>query len=147
MNQKPEQEKYYELTYYTISHPGPSFIHQHIVDAYAAQYADENTKPITLAFALIGLYLHIERNYSGKEAQKAHMQLAKKRKVWPVFNQPKHRGEVTVSDVLAAPPGRERDEAIRKWCASVWEAYRENHKKIIDLVRTELEYGERHPIK
>ncbi len=146
MNQKPEQEKYYELTYYTISHPGPSFIHQHIVDSYAAQYADENTKPVTLAFALIGLYLYIERNYSGKEVQKAHMQLAKKRKQWPVFDQPKQRGAVTVSDVLAASPGSERDEAIRKWCASVWEAYSESHKKIIDLVRIELEYGKEHPI-
>jgi hypothetical protein len=129
MNQKPEQEQYNELSYYTISHPSPSFIHQHIVDAYAAQYADENTKPITLAFALIGLYLYIERNYSGKEVQKAHMQLAKKRKQWPVFDQPEQRGAVTVSDVLAAPTGRERDEAIRKWCASVWEAYRGTHKK------------------
>ena len=138
MKQKPEQEQYYELTYYTISHPGPSFIHQHIVDAYAAQYADENTKPITLAFALIGLYLYIERNYSGKEVQKAHMQLAKRRKQWPVFDQPKQRGAVRVSDVLAAPPGSERDEAIRKWCASVWEAYRESHKKVADLVRVEL---------
>ncbi len=138
MKQKPEQEQYNELSYYTISHPSPSFIHQHIVDAYAAQYADENTRPITLAFALIGLYLFIERNYSGKEVQKAHMQLAKKRKQCPVFDQPKQRGTVTVSDVLAAPPGIERDEAIRKWCASAWEAYRESHKKIIDLVRTEL---------
>ncbi len=146
MNQKPEQEIYYELSYYTISHPSPLFIHQHVVDAYAAQYADENTKPITLAFALIGLYLYIERNYSGKEVQKVHMQLAKKRKQWPVFDQPKQRGEVTISDVLAAPPGRERDEAIRIWCASVWEAYSENHKRIIDLVRIELEYGKKHPI-
>ncbi len=66
------------------------------------------------------------------------MQLAKKRKQWPVFDQPKQRGAVTVSDVLAAPPGSERDEAIRKWCASVWEAYRENHKKVSDIVRVEL---------
>ncbi len=54
MNQKPEQEKYYELSYYTISHPSLSFIHQHIVDAYAAQHADEKTKPIELIPNLIG---------------------------------------------------------------------------------------------
>ncbi len=138
MSQKPEQEQYYELSYYTISHPSPAFIHQHTVDAYAAQYADENTKPITLAFALIGLYLYIEKNYSGKEVQKEHMQLAKKRKQWPIFDQPEHRGTVTVSNVLAAPPGSERDEAIKRWCVSIWEAYRERHKEIINLVRTEL---------
>ncbi len=85
-NQKPEQEQFNELSYYTISHTSPSFIHQHIVDAYNAQYADENTKPIAIAFALIGIYLYVERNYSGKEVQKAHMQLAKKRKHWPVFD-------------------------------------------------------------
>jgi hypothetical protein len=133
-----DQEKYNELSYYTLSHPDPSFIHQHIVDAYAAQNADGNTKPITLAFALIGLYLYIEKNYSGKEVQKAHMQLAKKRKQWPVFDQPQARGALTVSSVLDAPPGPPRDEAIRKWCVSVWEAYRESHTKVIDLVQVEL---------
>ncbi len=138
VTRKPEQEQYNELSYYTISHPGSQFIHQHIVDAYTAQYADENTKPIAIAFALIGIYLYVERNYSGKEVQKAHMQLAKKRKNWPSFDLPKQRGAVTVSDVLATPAGNERDEAIRKWCASVWEAYREDHKKITDLIRTEL---------
>ncbi len=137
-NQKPEQEQFNELSYYTISHPSPSFVHQHIVDAYTAQYADENTKTIGISFALIGLYLYIEKNYNGKEVQKAHMQLAKKRKNWPSSDLPKQRGTMTVSDVLAAPAGRERDEAIGKWCASVWEAYRENHKKIIDIVRTQL---------
>ncbi len=146
MNQKPEQDQYNELTYYTISHPSPSFIHQHIVDAYTAQYANENTKPIGLTFALIGLYLYIEQNYSGKEVQKAHMQLAKKRKHWPVFDSPDQRGIITISDVLAAPPGRGRDDAIRKWCASVWEAYGESHTKVIDLAYTELKYIKKNSI-
>ncbi len=77
---KTDQEKYNELSYYTLAHTDPSFIHQHIVDAYAAQHADENTKSITLTFALVGLYLHIEKKYSGKEVQRAHMQLANQRK-------------------------------------------------------------------
>jgi len=34
-------ELYNELAHYTLSHPDPSFLHQHVVDAYAAQYADE----------------------------------------------------------------------------------------------------------
>jgi len=84
MNQsrsKPDRELYNELACHTLAHGDPSFIHQYIVDAYAAQHADEKTKPIGLAFALVGLYLHIERHYSGKEVQRAHMKLAKKKKV------------------------------------------------------------------
>jgi hypothetical protein len=31
-------ELYNELAFYTLSHPDPAFLHQHVVDAYAAQY-------------------------------------------------------------------------------------------------------------
>ena len=34
---------------------------KNVVDAFAAQYTDENTKNITIIFGLIGLYLHMER--------------------------------------------------------------------------------------
>ena len=136
--EKPQQEMFHELCYYTIAHSDSSFIHQYAVDAFAAQNADKNTKPITLAFALIGLYLHIEKNFSGKEVQNAHIKLGKYRKQWPKFNLPKYRGDVTISDVLATPPGSKRDEAIIRWCASVWEAYSKCHEKVADLVQTEL---------
>src|SRR5438067_3221775 len=49
---------------------------QHVVDAYAAQTARASTKPITLAFALVGLYLHLEKNQTGKQVQRVHMLLA-----------------------------------------------------------------------
>ena len=77
------QDAYNELCGYTLTHFGPAFIHQHVVDAFAAQNADERTKPITLTFALVGLYLHVEKNYSGKQVQKVHMQLAKRKREWP----------------------------------------------------------------
>jgi len=48
------KDAYNELAYYTLSHADPSFIHQHIVDAFAAQNADEHSKPISVAFALLG---------------------------------------------------------------------------------------------
>ena len=136
--EKSEQEIFYELSCYTQTHPDPSFIHQHVVDAFAAQCADENTKPITLSFALIGLYLHIEKGYSGKEAQRAHIKLAKHQKQWPIFNLPEYRGYITIYDVLAAHEGPKRDEMIHEWCVSVWEAYSESHGKVADLVQTEL---------
>ena len=138
MNQNSEQGNYHELSYYTLSHTDPEFIHQHIVDAYAAQKADEGTKPIRAAFALIGLYLYLEKGYSGKQVQLVHTLLGNKKKAWPTFNLPTQRGAITVSEVLAAPPGKERDVAIRRWCASVWHAYSESHKKVEDLAMAEL---------
>ena len=60
---------YHELSCYTSAHPDPSFIHQHIVDAYTAQHANETTKLIALVFALIGLYLHVEKNFTGRQVR------------------------------------------------------------------------------
>ncbi|MGB9977686.1 DUF5946 family protein [Methanobacterium sp.] len=135
---KSGQEAYYELSYYTTAHPDPSFIHQHAVDAFGAQHAHENTKHIALAFALIGLYLYIEKSFSGREVQIAHVKLAKHRKQWPKFDLPEYRGHITVYDVLDATEGPKRDEMIHEWCISVWDAYSNSHRKIAELAQTEL---------
>ncbi len=134
------EDAHNELLLYTLEHAkkDPSFIHQYVVDAWAAQNADRTSKPIGVAFALIGLYLYIEKNYSGRDVQLAHIQLAQHRKQWPIFNYPTHRGKITVIDVLAAPPGTLRDAMIGKWCASVWEAWKDSHAKVAELAQTEL---------
>ena len=46
-----------ELSYYTLAHGDSAFIHQHVVDAYAAQHLRSSTSTIGAAFALAGLYL------------------------------------------------------------------------------------------
>ncbi|HEY2495648.1 MAG TPA: DUF5946 family protein [Candidatus Angelobacter sp.] len=132
---------YYELSYYTLAHSSPSFIHQHIVDAFTAQQADAGTKPIAIVFALIGLYLHVERNFTGRQVQKAHMQMAKKRKLWPGLPLPKERGNITVGDVLAAAQGQSRDELIHQWCVSVWNSWAQSREQIVALARSELDIG------
>lgn len=129
-----DQEKYHQLSYYTLAHPDPSFIHQHIVDARTAQCADEHTKPIAVAFSLIGLCLYVEENRSGREVQRVHMQLAKNRRTWPRFKLPQSRGAITVSEVVAAPPGVRRDDMIRRWCLSVWEAWQDSHAPVRALL-------------
>jgi hypothetical protein len=134
----PEKE-YHELSFYTLAHQDPSFIHQHIVDAYAAQTANAYTKPITIIFALAGLYLYLEKNYTGREIQKFHMKMASNKTIWPAIPFPAGRGEITVSDVLDMPPGTLRDKAIREWCLSVWHAYKQCQKQIKDLVTHYLE--------
>src|SRR5215510_16109212 len=116
MNERDsEREEYYELSYYTLAHRDPSFIHQHIVDAFTAQTVNKNTKPIAIYFALIGLYLSVEKGYTGREVQLAHMELAKRKRDWPTFDLPERRGDIRIADVLRKPEGEERDAMIRAW--------------------------------
>jgi hypothetical protein len=130
-----EKKAYDELQCYTLEHGGLKFIHQHVVDAWMAQHADEHSKPIGVAFALIGLYLHVERGFSGREVQLVHMKLGQKKHTWPFFPLPEERGSVTASQVMDAPSGSERDKAIDSWCASVWSAFSDSHQAVSELLR------------
>jgi hypothetical protein len=125
----------HELSFYTLARGDAFFIHQVAVDAYAAQHAHETSKPITVAFALIGLYLVVEEKRTGKDAQRAHMRFAKLTKEWPRFDPPTQRGTEIVADVLKAPPGSERDAALMHWAQSVWTAWQKDHESIRGLVR------------
>lgn len=126
-------EQYHALCAYTLSRGDAAFIHQHVVDAWAAQSADENTKPIGITFALVGLYLLIEKGFTGREVQRAHMALAREKRPWPRFMLPPFRGAMTPAGVMAKPEGDERDRAIHAWAASVWEAYRDSHAAVREL--------------
>lgn len=133
-----QQQAYDELASYTLAHQDGTFIHQHIVDAFAAQTADGKTKPVTITFALVGLYLYVEKHLTGKQVQRVHMVLAKHRKRWLTFPIPKTKASVTINDVLKAPPGSERDRAIRVWCESVWDAWKPAQDEIRSLVKAEV---------
>ena len=126
---------YDELCCYTLAHGHRDFIHQHVVDAWAAQTADAATKPITITFALAGLYLRVEKGFTGRQVQLAHMKMARDKHRWPAFELPVDRGAVTPADVMRAPEGTERDAAIDAWCASVWSAYRGSRETIATLLR------------
>jgi uncharacterized protein DUF5946 len=130
-----EEDAYNELCAYTLMHGDPSFIHQHVVDAYMAQHADERTKPIGLTFALVGLFLHIERKFTGRQVQRAHMQLARKKQAWPSFALPADRGTMTAGDVIAVSAGPARDNAIHEWSAIVWNAFIGSRDAVADLLR------------
>jgi hypothetical protein len=129
------QDAYNELCYYTLAHRDPAFIHQHVVDAYAAQHADAETKPIKLTFALVGLYLQIEKGLSGRQVQRVHMELAQRKQQWPMLLLPKERGTMTAADVMAVQAGPERDRAIHAWCALVWSAFHECRPTIVHWLR------------
>ncbi|HEY7377039.1 MAG TPA: DUF5946 family protein [Polyangia bacterium] len=125
---------FHELSVATLSDRDATFPHQLAVDAYAAQHAGSAPKPLTTAFALIGLYLVCERGFTGREAQRAHMFLGRRRQEWPRFRPPADVGPITVADVLAAGEGG-RQAALRRWAAAAWAAWRDQHQTVVELVR------------
>jgi Family of unknown function (DUF5946) len=133
-----EEELQHELMYYTLAHGDPAFLHQHAVDAYAVQNATEDSKPIAVVFGLVGLYLHLERGFTGRQVQRAHMQLGTPRRTWSMPELPERRGAIRVGDVLDSPRGEERDIMIDVWCNSVWEACEALHSQIGETVAFEL---------
>ena len=123
---------YDEVYAYTMGRNG--FILQHVVDASAVQTADAASRPIGVVFSLVGLYLYVEKQFSGRQVQKAHVALGRRKREWPKLVLPEDRGKMTVEDVLAASAGPERDRAIEEWCRSVWSACAGNRPAIIALL-------------
>ena len=133
------QELFDQLCFYTMNHGDPRFLHQHAVDAFAVQEADDTTKSITVVFGLAGLYLYIEKGFTGRQVQRAHMQMAKRRKTWPRVALPLERGRITIADVIQAERGEPLDLAIHDWCVAVWQACHSSHDEIAALLKAVLE--------
>ncbi len=134
-----DQELFDELSFYTLAHGDPAFIHENSADAFRAQHVDESTKPMAVVFAVMGLYLYLEKNFTGRQVQLAHMRMARGRKPWPRLPRPTRQASLTVADVVAAEPGPARDAMIRQWCAAVWEIWRESRPQIVALAKAELD--------
>lgn len=135
----PDSTLYNELAFDTLSRTDPFFLHQILVDAYAAQHATTDTKPIGVAFALMGLCLFLEHGYTGKEVQNAHILLAKQSKQWPQFAPPENPGRMTIADVVAVPKGDARDAALKEWARAVWDAWEKDHERVHALLHAFLE--------
>lgn len=131
-----EEAAYHELSAYTMAHGDSRFIHQHVVDAWGAQSATADGKPIRLIFSLAGLYLHLERGRSGRDVQMIHVQMGRRKREWPRLDLPADRGAVSAVDVMRAAAGPERDAAIEDWCRSVWNAFKQ-HRDAIVLILAE----------
>jgi hypothetical protein len=125
-----ETDAHNELQAYTLSHGNVAFIHQHVVDAWGAQHAQPSDKPLRLFFSLVGLFLKIERGFTGRQVQNAHRELARQKRMSAPLTFPAGNGTMTVIDVMGHPPGEERDRAIDQWCESVWNAWRGNRETV-----------------
>jgi hypothetical protein len=121
-------QKYSELSSYTIGKQDIHFMHQHAVDTYAAQHSGNGMKNITTAFSLIGLYFAIEHGYNGRQVQRVHTLLARKKYAWAALQPPeKSAYSLTVCDVLKEQPGESRDRMLRNWMYDVWECWGHQH--------------------
>jgi hypothetical protein len=62
-----DDEAYQEVAAYTLGLHDVAFIHQHIVDAYAVHAAMPTDRPIRIAQAVVGLFLHVEHGFTGRQ--------------------------------------------------------------------------------
>lgn len=123
----------YQLSFFTLALGDSDFVHQLVVDAYAAQHYGEGMKNITISFALAGLYLVWEKGYTGKQVQDIHKLMADRSKVWPRFAAPSHKAKLTIKDVLDVPDSK-KPEMIRAWHKSVWDIWLPQRDSIAELV-------------
>lgn len=123
---------YDEVTAYSLTLGDPEFVHQLVVDAYAAQHATAESKPISVVFSVAGLYLVHEHGYTGRQVQKAHMRMAQRTKRWPHLGMPAFPAASTVADVLQAD---DRRRGIYAWSRDVWQTWRDRTEEVDALVR------------
>lgn len=134
-----DQALFDELSFYTLTRPRSEFLHQLAIDTFTAQHASEATRPMSVVFAVLGLYLHAERGFTGLQIQRVHMQLAPRRLAWPVLPPPARHADLTVADVLNAEPGPERDAMIRRWSVAEWQAWTESRPTIAQMLKAQLD--------
>jgi hypothetical protein len=126
-------DAYDELYVYTMGRK--NFILQHVVDANIAQEAPAVNPPtIGVIFALAGLYLHVEKGFTGAQVQNAHKVMGTFKRSWPNVVWPKERGIMTAQAVMAMRAGPERDDAIHEWCKQVWAAFSANRSTLASLL-------------
>jgi hypothetical protein len=116
---------YSDLLCITVAEQVTAFIHMHAVDTYEAQHIRGTTRNITVAFGLIGLYLALEKSFTGRQIQLAHQQIARIRKDRPRIGPPVRPAGITVRDVLQAETDAGRDAMIRQWMEAVWASWEE----------------------
>jgi hypothetical protein len=127
------RQLYWQLSTDTLTSGDPAFAHQFAVDAYAAQHAGGPSRPITTAFALVGLYLACEHGHSGRDVQRAHVLLARRKLDWPRFAKPEQSAAFTVANVVQTSTGLQRDELVTTWAAAVWQTWQAERERVIAL--------------
>jgi hypothetical protein len=116
-------------------------LHQLTVDAYAAQHAPRtvggDVPAISVAYALVGLHLALDRGLSGVEVRAVHQRMGRPDPSWPNLPTPKRTGAMTVFEVAAAGvmvgSVAGHATAVRAWAAAVWQAWAAQHATVAAL--------------
>lgn len=119
-----------------------SRFHQLTVDAYGAQHAGGPTGGIYVAYSLVGLYLALERGWSGTMVRGFHGRMGRPDATWPALPRPPSTGDLTVADVVAAGvrAGSRDGHAllVERWGRSVWEAWAPQQAAVASLTERPL---------
>lgn len=128
------EEAFHAICADTMASTDPAFLHQHVVDAYfgGEGHDPDDQKPMRLWFALLGLCLHLEHGFDGRQVQRVHMQLAGQRRQWLPLGGRHESAGVTVHDVAAAAP-EERAELVTPWCDAVWQSWSNVHDRVREI--------------
>jgi hypothetical protein len=118
-------------------------LQQLTVDAYAAQHAPRevggDVPPISVAYALVGLHLALDRGLSGREVRAAHQRMGRPDPSWTRLPTPTRTGAMTVFDVATAGAMvgsvAGHAQAVRAWAAAVWQAWTVQQARVAALAR------------
>jgi hypothetical protein len=123
-------EMYGHVAGFELSNPTLQQHHQLTVDTYIAQHPGGHASDLSIAFALIGLHLALERGMPGTEVRALHQRLANRGVGWPHLSPPEVRGRVTVHHVASAGSVEEHAQQVGRWSRLVWEAWRPHHETV-----------------
>jgi hypothetical protein len=119
-------------TVITREYTDPAFgaVHLLTVDAYALQHSEDHG-PRSNAFHLIRLWLLLEHGSAPGLGQGPSRVVAKAfekhYRRFPFLDPPPDRGALTIADVYGAEGPEQHAERVRRWAASVWEAWSDHH--------------------
>lgn len=109
------------------------------VDAYAAQHpGHEGRRQAQSAWVhLVSLCATLERGLAPADGVRLKHEMLRDHPVFPWLEPPADPGCMTVLDAAAAARD-ELDAAVRRWAASVWEAWAQHHGAIRERTAAEL---------
>jgi Family of unknown function (DUF5946) len=132
-----------EIAGFELAHPWlVRRCHQMTVDAYGAQHPGSPTRPIRVAYSLVGLHLALDLGLSGTEVRNAHARMGKPTSTWPPFGRPEGFAAVTILDVARdgawcdSPEGHA--SAVLTWATAVWAWWQESHRDVEQLTQSLL---------
>lgn len=113
--------------------------HQMTVDAYGAQHAGDPTRPIRLAYSLVGLHLALDLGLSGAQVRAAHSRMGRPDASWPPFARPAGKAAKSIADVahagVQAGSAEGHATAVLAWARAVWAWWEPAHADVEAMAR------------